>query len=265
MKTKNVCIYAILIIVLFIIGVSTGCKKDDDKIDKGNGNNGSSLIMGAPCPGIPTFTDSRDGSVYSTVQIGNQCWMAENLKFLPSVVGANTGSENSPHYYVYEYEGTDLNAAKSTTYYQTYGALYNWTAAMNGLPSSEANPSGIQGICPIGWHLPSDAEWTQLIEYLGGTSIAGGKLKATTHWVSPNTGATNETKFTALPGMGRQLLLPHGYGFFAGGGGHFGLWWSATENYSNTALGRHMIYNLSSVSTMIVYKEEGFSIRCVKD
>ena len=116
------------------------------------------------------FTDARDGTHYDAVKIGNQVWMAENLKYLPSVVGPATGSETAAYYYVYDYDGTDVMAAKATANYTTYGVLYNWPAAMNA--------------CPTGWHLPSDAEWTELTDYLGGSGVAGGKLKeiGTTHW-----------------------------------------------------------------------------------
>src|SRR5690554_6700140 len=138
-----------------------------------------------------TIKDARDNQTYRIVTIGSQTWMAENLKYLPSVVGPETGSQTTPHYYVYGYNGTNVTDAKATANYNTYGVLYNWPAEMNA--------------CPDGWHLPSDAEWTELTDYLGGESVAGGKLKetGTTHWASPNTGATNETGFTALPEIGR--------------------------------------------------------------
>jgi len=80
---------------------------------------------GIPCPGMPTFTDLRDGQTYNTVQIGSQCWMKENLKYLPAVVGPGTGSNTVPYYYVYGYNGTDVSAAKTTANFQNYGALYN--------------------------------------------------------------------------------------------------------------------------------------------
>ena len=141
----------------------------------------------------------------------------------------------------------------------TYGVLYNWPAAMNGAASSTTNPSGVQGVCPTGWHLPSDAEWTELTDYL--TSYAGGKLKetGTTHWNSPNTGATNETGFTALPG---------GYRIDSGSFvsiGNYGLWWSATEFDTNNAWFRFMLYNNSDVYRSSNYKELGFSVRCLRD
>ncbi len=142
------------------------------------------------------------GKHYAVVTIGNQTWMAENLAYLPSVVGPVTLSDTIPYHYVYGYGGTSVSQATATPFYTTYGVLYNWLAAMAGSASSNANPSGVQGACPLGWHLPSNAEWTELNDYLGGTNVAGGKLKeiGITHWTSPNTGATNETGFTALPG-----------------------------------------------------------------
>ena len=123
------------------------------------------------------FNDFRDNNIYRTVKISSQCWMAENLAYLPSVSPSSTGSDITPYYYVYDYQGTDVSVAKTSTNYQTYGVLYNWPAVMNGESSSTSVPSGVQGICPSGWHLPSDGEWTVLTNYLGGLSVAGGKMK----------------------------------------------------------------------------------------
>ena len=197
-----------------------------------------------------TFTDARDGNVYQTVTIGNQVWMAENLKYIPSVVGPVTGSGTTPYYYVYGYDGTNVTDAKATANYDTYGVLYNWTAAMV--------------VCPTGWHLPSDAEWKELTVYLGGASDAGSKLKetGTTHWNSPNKVATNETGFTALSGGYRYY---NGTFNYVGNGG--GFWWCATEfsNYSDFAWYRTMFYNTSNVVSLPYYKEIGLSVRCVRD
>ena len=211
---------------------------------------------------VNIFYDARDGNAYKTVKIGNQIWLAENLKYLPSVVGPGTGSERTPYYYVYGYDGTNVTDAKATSNYTTYGVLYNWPAAMAGSASSNANPSGVQGVCPAGWHLPSNAEWTELTDYLGGSSVAGGKLKetGTTHWASPNTGATNETGFTALPGGGRYYN-----GFFSIG--NEGVWWSATRYYTSSfeAWRWDMYYNEGYVSRGNGAKGVGFSVRCVRD
>ena len=210
-----------------------------------------------------TFIDSRDGNEYNWVQIGDQVWMAENLAYLPSVNMVADGSEDAAgsYYYVYGYDGTNVADAKATDNYATYGVLYNWTAAMDGEASSTTNPSGIQGVCPAGWHLPSDAEWTELTDYLGGEEFAGGKLKetGTTHWASPNTDATNETGFTALPGG-----LRNNNGTFDNIG-YLGYWWSATENYTYTAWYRGMAFNGTNVGRLNNNKEVGFSVRCVRD
>ena len=207
-----------------------------------------------------TFKDSRDGHKYKWIKIGNQIWMAENLKYLPSVVGPATASGTAPYYYVYGYNGTDVNAAKSAANYTTYGVLYNWSAAMNGASGSTYNPSGVQGVCPKGWHLPSHAEWTELKDYLGAT-VAGGKLKetGTTHWISPNTGATNEVGFTALPGGTRKWDNTF-YNI-----GYEGYWWSASDTLSSHAWLQIMRYDLSGHSGGIYSKVHGFSVRGVKD
>jgi len=197
--------------------------------------------------GTGTFTDPRDGQTYATVEIGTQTWMAENLKYLPSVNLSHNGSKTDPYYYVYGYEGTVVSEAKATDNFQTYGVLYNWPAALTA--------------CPSGWHLPSDEEWATLTDYLGGENIAGGKMKetGTTHWYSPNTGATNESGFTALPGGDRN-----GYGGFYDLG-VLGDWWSATEYGSDDAYGRSLDYYYANVFRGYGYKSYGFSVRCVRD
>src|SRR5690554_2911560 len=212
-----------------------------------------------------TFIDSRDGNEYNWVQIGDQVWMAENLAYLPSVNMVADGSEDAAgsYYYVYGYDGTNVAEAKATANYNTYGVLYNWPAAMNGTASSTTNPSGVQGVCPTAWHLPSHAEWTELTDSLGGTSDAGGKLKetGTTHWNSPNTSATNETGFTALPGGYR-----YGYGTFDRVG-YSGDWWSATEGSADHAWVRGMSYGSGAVYRGLNEggKELGLCVRCLRD
>ncbi len=180
---------------------------------------------GEPCPGIPTITDPRDGQVYPTVQIGTQCWLRKNMNY-------QTG--NSWCY--------DNNASNCTA----YGRLYDWQTAL--------------GTCPSGWHLPSDAEWTALTTFLGGEPIAGGKMKeaGTAHWSSPNTGATNSSGFTALPGGTRQ-----GSNFISLT--NYALFWSSTE-YSSTAAWARLLYGEnSSVNRYSGSKTDGCSARCVKD
>ncbi|MCH2023274.1 MAG: T9SS type A sorting domain-containing protein [Saprospiraceae bacterium] len=143
------------------------------------------LLIAQTCA---TFTDSRDGEVYTTVQIGNQCWMAENLRY------------NAPN--------SMINPLIDSIYPTTFGRHYTWITLMNGEALSNSNPSGVQGICPNGWHVPSDAEWTELEMALGlpaaDTAIYGlrgthaGHMKSTTGWVSGMNG-TNTSGFNALP------------------------------------------------------------------
>ena len=201
---------------------------------------------------MSAFTDNRDGNVYTYVTIGDQVWMAENLRYLPSVVDRTTGSNTDPYYYVSGYNGTDITAAKVIDNYEIYGVLYNWPAAMDA--------------CPSGWHLPSDEEWTQLTDYLGGEGSAGAKLKATGTvqegtglWNSPNTGASNQVGFTALPGGNRNS----GNVFFDLG--NAGYWWGATENSADRAWRRGIYRDQWHVNRNNIPKETGLSVRCVRD
>jgi uncharacterized protein (TIGR02145 family) len=210
-----------------------------------------------------TFTDSRDGTVYKMVTIGDQVWMAENLKYLPTVVPDAIGSGTEPYYYVYGYEGSDVSEAKATKNYSDYGVLYNWTAAMGSSASSNANPSNVQGACPDGWHLPSDAEWIQLSDFLGGLENAGRHLKetGTEFWDGAGSSGSNEFGFSARPG-GNRLV----YGNI-GSMGMYGSWWTATESeeYSDQAWKLSMGYNFNYISRQDYFKEAGYSVRCVKD
>ena len=220
------------------------------------------------------FTDARDGTKYKTVKIGDQTWMAENLRYLPDVVMVYKDLSNTePQYYVNyneNYPYSNVNEAKATANYNIYGVLYNWPAAMNGGQESTSNPSGVQGVCPSGWHLPSHAEWEQLVDYLGGENIAGGKLKetGTTHWKTPNTGATNESGFTAVPGGDANL------GWGLSGVGYSSIWWSSSWNNLNpTDYFPSIEYNSNLVHwgkyngccNVQDYKSFGLSVRCVKD
>jgi uncharacterized protein (TIGR02145 family) len=114
-----------------------------------------------------TMIDSRDGRIYRFITIGDQIWMADNLAFLSEVSLPTTLSGTEKHNYVYGYDGTSVTEAKATENYATYGVLYNWPAIMSGAYPSMAIPSGVKGICPDGWHLPSDEEWKVLERYLG--------------------------------------------------------------------------------------------------
>jgi len=220
----------------------------------------SRTVASPPCGS--SLTDARDNAVYTTVLIGSQCWMAQNLAYLPVVHSnsqfATQGTNTQPGYGVYGYNGSDVVIAKSQANYATYGVLYNWWAVMAGEGSSVSNPSGVQGICPSGWHLPSDAEWTTLTDYLGGES-AGGAMKSTTGWTEPNTGATNSSGFSGLPGGYRTS---NGDFLEVGNNGN---WRSSTEYSANNAWYRPLFYNTGSVSRYGTNKLTGFSCRCIKD
>jgi uncharacterized protein (TIGR02145 family) len=199
---------------------------------------------------VNVFTDSRDSNTYSYKTIGSQIWMTENLAYLPSVSMELTETEAS-HYYVYGYNGSDVNTAKETDNYINYGVLYNWYAA--------------QVACPDGWHLPSTTEWETLTDDLGGKDLAGGKMKetGTTYWNSPNTGATNESGFTALGGgyrLGAITGVPAGFyeireetSFYSSANtGDMGVSWAV---YTSDAKLRSTPYN----------KRSAYYVRCIKD
>jgi uncharacterized protein (TIGR02145 family) len=200
----------------------------------------------------PTVTDI-DGNIYQTVKIGTQVWMAENLRTI-------TYRDGSPIQLITnEYQWSHLTTPgvcwynfDSITYAHTYGAFYNWYAVNTGK------------LAPTGWHVPTDSEWSMLTTYCNGESMAGGKLKetGTMYWSSPNTGATNVTGFSALPG-----------GCHAPGDGgpmflsieNNGYWWSSTMNDTTHAWCRVMSFNNTNVDRIGFDYKYGFSVRCIKD
>ena len=202
------------------------------------------------------FKDDRDNTDYYTIKIGDQTWMAENLKYTGDGASLGTTTSDSEPYYYYP-RGDEANVA-------TYGYLYNWSAAMNGANSSSANPSGVQGICPNGWHLPSDAEWTQLTNALGGTANAGSQLAGRADlW--PNRGLIASSYF----GMSGFVALPAGnysanYSGVYGDFGTYAYFWSITEIDSNSASNRAISYAGANIQRLYAVKYGGFSIRCLK-
>jgi uncharacterized protein (TIGR02145 family) len=172
---------------------------------------------------------------------------SENLRYLPSVVGSDSGSQTTPLYYVYDYDGTSITAAKATANYNTYGVLYNWEAAKAAVPD--------------GWHLPTHDEWLQLTSNTGGYTSAGGRLKekGTMHWVSPNAGASDQFGFTALPGGSRY------YDSTFINIGKSGYWWSATDIGNYKAYSRRILNWESVILDEWFGMERGFSVRCVRD
>ncbi len=208
-----------------------------------------------------TIVDPRDGKVYKTVKIGNQVWMAENLRYMPMVVSGSAGSISTPSYFVYEYYGSSVSEAESTDNFASYGVLYNWPAAMAGASGTFDSISGVQGACAPGWHLPGYYEWVELVNYVGGAFFAGGKLKEadTTHWRSPNLGATNELGFTALPGG--QRSAQGGFRYIGGNG----YWWTASDADPGDAWAIFMSYDYEDVLYSTGRHEFALSVRCVKD
>lgn len=196
-----------------------------------------------------TITDPRDGQSYKIVKIGDQWWMAENLRAsiynngdpIPNVTD-NTVWDNLTSSAYCWYDNNE------STYKNPYGALYNWYAVNNAR------------LCPVGWHVPTDEEWTILTTFLGGEIDAGGKLKeaGTDHWTNPNDGATNEVGFSALPGGYRT---PN---FSFGNIGLAGYWWSSSEDENSWGFSRSMGYDISFVSRNWGLKTIGTSVRCVK-
>jgi uncharacterized protein (TIGR02145 family) len=241
-KTTKIFIY-LLALIGVVIMISSSCKKNDDT-DNSNSTSG-------------TVTDI-DGNVYHTVKIGEQVWMIENLKATKyrngDIIGTtnpdtlNISGANEPQYQ-WAYDGNTSNVA-------THGRLYTWYAATD-----------IRSLCPPGWHVPSDDEWGILIDYLGGESIAGKKLKAsdTIFWKSNgpfgfhlNEG-TNESGFTALPSGCRW---ENGWFFYKG---YYTYWWSKTESSSDRAYHRSLGYEGNEVGRYNDPKTTGNSIRCIKD
>ncbi len=221
-----------------IVGVTCGCAEifgyDDEDDDS------------------PTLTvKDGDGNSYGIVKIGTQTWMSKNLattKFNDgtSITHVQGGTEwtqqTSPAYSWYE--------NKRETYGNVYGAMYNAYAVKTGK------------LCPAGWHVPSEDEWRTLINYLGGASVAGGKLKEAglSHWQSPNTGATNESGFGALPG-GVRWNNTTGYSI-----GYIGHWWTTTVgNYPSFSRVATLYYNYSTIDFGGVDNGHGFSVRCLKN
>ena len=226
--------------------------------DDGNANTTNDVINGnCECAGtavgngtyIPgNGTTDIDGNTYTSIIINGQEWMQQNLAVTkyrngdPIPTGlSNTTWQNttSGAYAIYNNDAANNNL---------YGKLYNWHAVNDS-----------RGLCPTGWHVPSDAEWTTLETNLGGSSVAGGKMKATTGWNSPNTGATNSSGFTAFPGGYRD-----GNGSYSDIG-VYGLWWSSSENDSASAWIRSLYYDYSGVIRNGTTKRSGYSVRCVRD
>ena len=254
--------------------VFNACGPDDGGENDGGGSNQE---YPSTADVIRNAVKDIDGNKYDAVKIGNQVWMASNLRSTRYADGTSiplgeTTSDTEPYRYA---PGTAQSNEENMVNVPAYGYLYNWAAVMHGASSSDANPSGVQGICPKGWHVPSDAEWTQLTAYMktrpeymssGNINNLAKALAATWGWESssepdnvgykPST-TNNATGFSALPAGG--------YGGDYDSFGNYAIYWSSTEYFSANAWLRYLYYNGANVSRYDNYKNDGFSVRCVRD
>lgn len=194
----------------------------------------------------PNTVSDVDGNTYATVKIGDQIWMAENLRTTRYADGTDLES--------FVMDNDEAHAA-------TYGRLYRWNVALRVSDDAAPHPGPVQGASPEGWHIPSEDDWLTLIDYLGGEDVAGGKLKEMgfVHWKTPNAGATNETGFGALPagwfdftgefkGFGSKTFLRSST-FPAGGGGY-------ARELNNTS---------AAMTRAFLHPDDAIPIRCIKD
>ena len=192
----------------------------------------------------------QQGNVYKTIVIGSQEWMAENLKTTIYRNGDEISNVTDGAQWIGLTAGAWCSYNNDSQYDCPYGKLYNWYAVADS-----------RNVCPTGWHVPSDGEWTILTNALGGVAVAGGKMKSTgtQNWLSTNTSATNESGFSGLPGGYRSS------GGTFGNIGDSGNWWSSTENLTYFAWSRGLGYSNGSVLRNYYNKKDGFSVRCLRD
>ena len=207
-----------------------------------------------------SMIDTRDMKVYKTVQIGTQCWMAQNLNVGIRINGIVDHSDNDI-LEKYCYGDAESNCG-------LYGGLYQWDEMMQYVTTK-----GTKGICPDGWHIPSDSDWCTLATFLASETIdcaslyyynndAGGQMKETTTWRAPNSGASNSSGFTGLPGGYRTMTDPSSFSALS----ENGLWWSSTQ-YETAGYSRHwgLYYDDDGVAHFASMKSDGLSVRCIRD
>jgi len=229
-----------LILLFAAVLLFAACKKNQVVVSTNNNNSTTTLTTGG----------EEDAKIVSVV-IGTQTWMASNLNVtkyrngdkIPQVKNAATWAGLQSGAWCF-YNNDTANG-------NVYGRLYNWYAVNDP-----------RGLAPAGWHIPTDAEWTTLANYLGGEFVAGGQMKetGTTHWLPPNTGATNSTGFTGLPGGWRN----YGTGGFLNINDN-GRWWSTTVNTVTTAWDRELTNNSARLRRSSGSRQNGFYVRCIKD
>lgn len=189
------------------------------------------------------------GRIYHGVKINSRCWLKENLNVGKRINGSQTQNAGNDTIEKYCYDDLESNC-------DIYGGLYQWDEMMKA-----STTPGSQGICPTGWHLPTDEEYAAMANFLGGDTLAGGKMKetGTIHWLSPNNGATNSSGFTALPGGYRDV--PDKFKTLK----YNALYWSSSENGGTVAWYRSMYFSSEILFLYSGQKISGFSVRCLKD
>jgi uncharacterized protein (TIGR02145 family) len=254
-------------ILLAVVVLSSGCDPDGYSCNSEGcyAENNAQYLTLEDCLSVCDEVDPNpvscgvffhEGYNYSTVLIGEQCWFSENCRYLPEVSPSSVDSDTDPYYYVHGYEGTDVEEAKATANYETYGVLYNWRAVLT------------DEICPSGWHVPSDEEWQTMLMSLGMSEaeVSSGELiigtdegyqmKSTSGWNDGGNGS-NSSGFNGLPGGSREFV-----GFF-----HLeneGKWWSSSE--SNSLSWYYRLWAPSDrVARFLTNRNYGFSARCVRD
>jgi uncharacterized protein (TIGR02145 family) len=265
-KTKRLCITITVLGAMAML--FSNCKKDEplwkaNTVINSDGKTGTVIDV--------------EGNTYAIKKIGNQWWMAENLKTRKDADG------NDIERYCYD---------NDTTKCELYGGLYTWHTVMNGASSSDKNPSGVQGICPTGWHVPSNAEWIQLVDFLVAQGFpneeddpngAGNALKSCRQVNSPLGGDCNTTehprwKEDTVSGYNQHGFDKFGFSGFAGGRGSllyddfsylgdYGYWWSSTEIYrwEYAARYHYLRHDNGRVNDGLSLKESGFSVRCLRN
>ena len=236
MRNERIFAISLFITMTLLLMITAGCKKNSD----------------SPLPSPGTVTDI-DGNVYHTIKIGSQVWFAENLKTTRFRDGTSIQNLTTDE----AWTGSVINSSGAYCNYNNdagnagiYGRLYNWYAI-----------SDSRNITPLGWHVPTQDEWETLIAYLGGGTLAGGKLKesGTNSWLMPNTDATNQTGFTALPGGFR--VNSGEFGMI----GAFCTFWSSTTTDENTAMNCGLFSEAAEATLGLNHKGTGAAIRCIRD
>lgn len=237
MTRRRVLSVAMMLIVSISI-FGTSCEKEDN-------NQEEDQVQGT------TFTDVRDGKVYKIVTIGLQTWFAENLNYTSGIENITSNEEWESMFggsFTIEHEDREAWCYynNSSANGEIYGALYTHAGALKA--------------CPPGWHLPSEAEWVQLITYLGGLEGAGGRMKESgeNHWLAPNVGANNSSGFSALPG-GRRSYSP---GDFRELGQKANFW---SREKTSFPYCQELLYDYCIVGESHWFMSSGLSVRCVKD